>query len=169
MTTPYTPTRSDVFERCASGVVTIVQALGLLQFDGKTAVSVYKQTLPDERSINLPCVLVTFEDGTEEEGEHATEAQYVNYPVNVLLVDRQPPEDQTWRPGYLGWRKQLMDAFRPLQTLPGCPEVWDVRIKPERAIPSDLFTNPKYQYAIGRYVVMAYTAEDWIHGGSIGL
>lgn len=153
---------TDLHERIVAGVFTVIQGLGLASSNGGGNPTIYKQTLPEGRVVACPGVFVTFEDVTEEE-EYSFENQVITYPVPVTLFDRQPGEDQTWRPGFLGWRKQLFDVFRPMTTLPGCPEVWDIRLQGKVAIPSALLNSTEYMYVVSGLILKVATNEDWTH------
>lgn len=152
---------TDLFERIGQGAKTVLDGLGMTHADGIKALSIYAQTVAGSSTIDFPCALVLWQDGTEEEGEGDFEDQDVTYPIYVLFADRQPSEDQKWRSYFLGLRKQGMDGFRQLVTLPDCPEVYDVRLRPMTAIRSDMVRSPEYMYVASGFIVRAFTREAY--------
>lgn len=153
-------TDDTLYERVGEGVYTFLQGIGLVKDNNQGAMSVYNQTLPYAAVLDFPCCIVSWEDNAEEE-EMTFISQLIMYPIHVVLADRQPGEDESWRPGFLAARKLIQDALRPKTSLPGCPEVYDVRLQNNAAIPSNLFTDPKYQYVVSAMTVKVFTSEDY--------
>lgn len=147
-----TPALDSIHERILQAVKTEVDGLSL---EGINAV--YAKAFPEETEHQYPCVLVTLEGGTEEEGENSTFCDdHVVYPVNVMIADTASSHTDELRAKYLGWRRALMRHCRGLTELTNVPESWNVRVK------GDLVVDPKqpqYLYVVSGFVVMVDTLE----------
>ena len=152
-------TVAGLHELIAEAVVATIQNLGLA--DNGNILPVYELTTTMDVSVlTYPCIIVAFEGLSEEEGAGDFEDQQVNYPVHVVVADRAAVEDVKRRPLILGWRKQVMDIFRPLTTFTNLPQVQNVRVKPGVIVEQYL---PKLQYFASGCVVWADTFEAYQH------
>lgn len=151
---------TDTWERIADGIEREIDALAITRNDRQ--LQTYQQTLPDERTAQWPAILLTFEGEAEQMEVAAFGPEFdVIYPVRVWIVDRHPTNDQTMRPTYKQWRKQIMDRLRPLTTLSDSggdiPGVWDVQVQPLVAFDPRL---PQYQYIVSGLLVRVFTRDS---------
>ena len=151
---PATPVLDSVWQRVRLGVASEIATLTLPGID-----KVFVFNVPDETSIEVPCIQVTLEEGQEEDGETTTFLyDDVVYPVNVFLVDRASIMQHERSAEWLGWRRAVARHLRDLLTLPGVPECWDVRVKYLKALSGSL-KDGAYQWQAGGLVVRAYCNE----------
>lgn len=132
-----------------------MEGLGLSN-NGRT-LPVYLKKIPSETVAEFPCVFVTYE-GDPESTDEATFDDCENiYPIRVFIADRNAAQDDTMRATYLRWRKQMMDAIRPLTSLDGVDECYNVRVaRPEPVFDQKL---PHYQYVVSGFLVHAICRE----------
>lgn len=144
-------------ERIGQDLVSVAAQLQLKgQYVGKQGLQAFLQTIPDETGLQYPCVLASYEEDTEEEGDSAFEVDVWGYPVQMAIVDTQSVIDPRARQDYLAFRRLLMRRIRGLMSLPQCPEVWDVRVRGRRIFNPDL---PKHTHLVSGFTVVAWTSE----------
>lgn len=142
----------SIHERIRQGLKTTIEGLMLPDMG-----EVYLRSYPDEKNITFPNVLITLEDGTEEEGEYSTyEEINVVYPTNVLICDRKPADLHTWAPTCLGWRSTIAYCARNLTTLPGVIECWDVDVRALKIVDP---LAQAYQFIVSGLIVRAHTMK----------
>lgn len=146
---------TTIHERIAEDIHQAVTNLGLLNLQGGSLAG-YLNTFPNETVINLPCWQTTFEGEEEQIGDATFEDNDTTYPVRILFMDRNPQPDNTNRALYLGWRKTVMDWFRQNVTLPNCPEVYDLRVRPQVIFDPRL---PQYQFVVSGLEIQALARE----------
>ena len=148
-------TLDSIWHRARLGVATAIASLDLPGLD-----RVYVLNVVDEAAIEAPCVIVSLEEGVEEEDADGTtfEMDGVIYPVNVFVVDRGGITEHSRSPQWLGWRRKIARHLRDLVGLTGVPECWDVRVKPMKCLTGAL-KDQAFQWQAGGLVARCYTAE----------
>ncbi len=125
------------------------------------------QIWADMRTIPpLPAILITIDGLTEKEleDESGTEAIYVMYPVNVLVLAREGWEDQDMLPTYLSWRDVLMEIFRNIATLGEAPEVVDIRLNPRPILePARVEDAEAYNLVVTGFSVETKATRQRVH------
>lgn len=149
----------NIHDRCAEAIALVLTNLGLTVNDQD--LNIYHLIFPDERTANFPAFFVTHEGDSEQLEIAAFEYHFdVTYPVRVWLVDRMPVTDVDLRRTFLSFRKQAIDALRPLTALSDStgpiPGVYDVQV-----IPNVIFDPrlPHYQYMISGFLVRVLTRD----------
>lgn len=154
------PIAGALHDRIGQDVQLAIEALGLTgTVVGTGGVAVYLQTLPDETNVQFPCVLVSYEAGQEEDGEDSSfETDGVVFPISVWIADHESrrQENPSPRPDYLAWRDAIAELFRGYMTLPDCPEVFDVRVFPQKVFDERL---PYYRFLMSGLVVKFHTSR----------
>ncbi len=144
-----TDANDSVHGRSANAIVAGIQALNLPNCKG-----VYRQMLPDENVIQVPCVIVYFNDGEQILG--GTNARDdIGYPVVVAIVDRKLDNLGVMPDWVISWRQRIMRKFRnqPLATV---PEIYTVTPVPAKVIDENL---PKYLWFVSAFSLVCVSRE----------
>lgn len=152
-----TSTTYDLHGRIKTGVVTVLKSLTFAGLSGGIA----DEEILEATNFELPCIVVSIEGEQEEILGGTTHTRHLSYPVRVFVLanDLELPTDGAV---IRGWRAQAMDAFDRRQRdrttgliLPGCAEVWQVRLTPKVIFDERL---KQYRHVISGFVLKADTA-----------
>jgi hypothetical protein len=162
----------DLQERVALGVQAAIVSLCPLTETtllGYTipAAQVYYQDRIDPLNLQYPCVVVSLDGNeVEEDGDGLTfETDASKYPVNVRIIDRLDQYDPVRDKALKRWRKLIADYLRTLETLPGCPEVWNVWAVRKAIYAEALSGGTDYQYLTSDLLATAQATYSRLHPG----
>jgi hypothetical protein len=109
----------QLYEEIKQGVVGVLQNLGLQGMESTSIVSQYDVDMANASTPGIQCISAGLTDQAQA-GD--TEMRQYMWPVGLMIVDN--PGSKTWNLEglYLGWRKQIYDAFHmqnPLSEISG--------------------------------------------------
>lgn len=132
-------------DRLQTDLQALVQGLALVGaagIVGDIGQQVFVQTGKDPLLIGaFPCVVITAQGESEEEGPDSTfEDDSVTYPARLLICDSALASVQQARAIYAGWRHTIAQTLRGLVAyplLPNCPELVNVEVRNLAVFPED--------------------------------
>lgn len=121
-----------VHERCLDAVQARIQGLAL---SGIPSAQVYVRKVPWTRETTFPCVQIAPIGAEKIPRAGGTNLRDdIEYPVLVVIVDKDDQKQQTNRDRDLLWRQRIIKAFRN-QRLPGVSEVHQCVVEPQAINP----------------------------------
>lgn len=135
---------------------------------GNVGTNVYTEQTFDESNVKYPCIVLCYEDESEEDDDEAAnfEEDGVIYPIRLLICDRTSQRWQDSRPDYLRWRWTVSQVLLGLDANPGffpdVPECWGIRLRRLKIYDPQA---PKYQFMVSGMVVLCRTVTPRWRGG----
>lgn len=147
---PITDAVDSVHGRSADAIRAAIIALSLPEIGSR----VYRQMLPTETVVQMPCVVVWFNDAEQVLGG-SNNRDDVGYLVHVGIMDRKLTSPAVMPDKYLSWRQRIMRKVR-FQRMTNVPEVYTVQPQPEKVIDEKY---PAYDFLVTAMTFICVSRE----------